>query len=434
MRRLTTTWLRSGCAAAVLAALAATARAEEKVGPAIDPKAEQLIQRVSDYLLARRTLRVDVTSTIKVQAEGMNQEMTSRSQIALERPNRVAVLQKGGMMGVTLISDGKQVTTYVPAMKKYQVEPAPAALADLAASPVLSAGQPMPIAATLLAADPKKEILEGVKAGRHLGEVEVDGVRCEHARFEQEEFDWEIWVEAGDRPLIRRIVPDMAKALRLMAEQAGAEGGALAQMKTEMSVVLVNWEVDPEMPADQFVFTPPADAQKVDSLFKRSEAAEASPLAGKPAPPLKLPLLDGGEFDLAVDGKDKVVVLDFWASWCGPCRRALPLVIEVTQAYADKGVLFVAVNQGETAETARKFMEQQKLACRVALDERSTVGKAYGVTGIPQTVLIGKDGRVQAVHVGLLPDLKTRLAAELDALVAGKDLAADTPPGAPPAP
>ena len=165
----------------------------------------------------------------------------------------------------------------------------------------------------------------------------------------------------------------------------------------------------------------PPDAAKPDR-------PDPATLVGKPAPDFELELAAGGKVKLS-ELKDKsVVILDFWATWCPPCRKSLPVVAEVAKAYKEKGVAFYAVNQQEDEETIKGFQEKQKLQFTVALDPEGAIGEAYGVKGIPQTVIIGKDGTVQAVHVGALPDLKERLTKELDALLAGKKLVEDPKP------
>jgi thiol-disulfide isomerase/thioredoxin len=141
---------------------------------------------------------------------------------------------------------------------------------------------------------------------------------------------------------------------------------------------------------------------------------EAQPLKDQPAPALKLPLLGGGELSTA-DLKDKnVVILDFWATWCPPCRRALPVLAEVAQAFKDRGVAFYAVNLREDEKTIRDYLEKAKLQVTVALDKDGKAAGLYQVEGIPQSVIIGKDGLVKQVHVGFLPNLKETLTKELE--------------------
>ena len=167
---------------------------------------------------------------------------------------------------------------------------------------------------------------------------------------------------------------------------------------------------------------PPA---KKDAPPEAAKPARPDPAAlmGQPAPDFELDLVAGGKVKLS-ELKDKsVVILDFWATWCPPCRKSLPVVAEVAKSYKEKGVAFYAVNLREDVEKVKKFLEAQKLDLAAALDKDGAVAKSYLVSGIPQTVIVGKDGTVQVVHVGASPDLKERLTKDLDALLAGEKLA-----------
>lgn len=153
------------------------------------------------------------------------------------------------------------------------------------------------------------------------------------------------------------------------------------------------------------------------------QAYEADKLVGKPAPAISLDLLDGGKFNLA-DHKDKnIVVLDFWATWCPPCRMSMPILVRVLDKYKDKGVVFYAVNEADEPDSIRAFQKKLDLKFAVALDKDKSVARKYALEGIPQTVIVGKDGTVQAVHVGVGPELDKQLTKELDTLIAGKKLA-----------
>jgi hypothetical protein len=101
--------------------------------------------------------------------------------------------------------------------------------------------------------------------------------------------------------------------------------------------------------------------------------------------------------------------------------RGLPILAEVAEKYKDRGVVFYAVNVREKPETIRNFLEKRELKIKVALDSEGEASERYGVTGIPQTVLIGKDGSVQVVHVGMATEKK--LSEHIEALLEGKQLA-----------
>ena len=115
-------------------------------------------------------------------------------------------------------------------------------------------------------------------------------------------------------------------------------------------------------------------------------------------------------------------MLDFWASWCGPCRVSLPIVAQVCKEYADKGIVFRAVNLKEDAETIRAFLQEEPIDASVVMDTDGAAAVAYRIEAIPHTVIIGRDGSVEAVHVGASEGMEAKLRKQLDALLEGKSL------------
>jgi thiol-disulfide isomerase/thioredoxin len=142
-------------------------------------------------------------------------------------------------------------------------------------------------------------------------------------------------------------------------------------------------------------------------------AGRASGLLGKPAPDVPLTLLAGGKFRLA-DHKGHVVVLDFWASWCGPCMQAMPQVDSVVAEFADRGVELVSVNLQEVPTAITSALERLKINPAVALDVDGALSEYYQVTAIPQTVVIDADGTVAQLFVGAGPDLSANLRKALE--------------------
>ncbi len=131
--------------------------------------------------------------------------------------------------------------------------------------------------------------------------------------------------------------------------------------------------------------------------------SEGAAMVGTKAPDFELPLLDGTRFRLS-DHQDKIIVLDFWATWCGPCVAALPDYIAATGKFDKSKVLFVAVNQQESSDQIRTFLAESKLDPTVALDREGSIGQSFKVSGIPHTVIIGPGNIVEDVHVGYSPD------------------------------
>lgn len=129
---------------------------------------------------------------------------------------------------------------------------------------------------------------------------------------------------------------------------------------------------------------------------------QSSPLLNKEAAAFKLPLLDGGEFDLSKE-KGKVIVLDFWATWCGPCIKGMPEMIAAMSDVDAKKVRFIGVNQAESAKLVKKFIETRNWKLTVALDAEQRIGQQFGVEGIPHTVIIDPNGKIAWVKTGYDP-------------------------------
>jgi peroxiredoxin len=146
-----------------------------------------------------------------------------------------------------------------------------------------------------------------------------------------------------------------------------------------------------------------------------------SPLVGKPAPDFTLELVGGKPFHLAGSKGKEVVVLDFWATWCGPCLQAMPQVERAVAEFKSQDVRLVAVNLQETAEQVTALLARQKLQVTVALDRDGSVADKYKAAAIPQTVIIGRDGKVARLFVGGGPRLEEQLKEAIKAVVgAGK--------------
>ncbi|TAM58124.1 MAG: TlpA family protein disulfide reductase [Rhodanobacter sp.] len=140
-------------------------------------------------------------------------------------------------------------------------------------------------------------------------------------------------------------------------------------------------------------------------------ATADSSLAGQPAPPLSLPDLDGRQHRLS-DYRGRRVLLNFWASWCGPCLDEMPALTRAQAKFGDHGVVIVGIAMDEPGRV-RAFLATHRLNYPVWLgqlgapDSSRQLGDTQGV--LPYSVLLDADGRVQATHVGAVP------AAQLEA-------------------
>ena len=143
----------------------------------------------------------------------------------------------------------------------------------------------------------------------------------------------------------------------------------------------------------------------------------SSPAAASGAlPDLSLPLLQGGSVKLS-SLRGRAVVLDFWATWCGPCREAMPVVEQLAGEWRGRGVEFYAVNMDEAPATVKNFASKQGMRLPVVMDSGGALARSFGVSGIPYLVVIGRDGTLKASHTGAGSSLRNELSSALSAAV-----------------
>lgn len=137
---------------------------------------------------------------------------------------------------------------------------------------------------------------------------------------------------------------------------------------------------------------------------------------GGPAPTFELDDLSGRRVTLE-QYRGKVVLLDFWATWCTPCRRTMPVLERLQKEFAGELVL-LAINLQEPAEEVRDYVIRRGIESTVLLDLDGRVGHAYRAQAIPMQVLIDRQGVVYDILVGLSPTLERDLRAEIEKLIA----------------
>ncbi len=401
----------------------------------VDPKAREVLGAFGKYYAGLDGFKVKVTIALTVEQKGQKQEQEFIQNFAVEKPNKFSYALDSAQGKASIVSDGKEVSLFMSTHDKYAVEEAPPTFSELFKNPIvlgsIGFGNAGGVMVAIVSDDPAANMLGGAQKVEYGGIVELGETECHLIKATQEQFDWELWIDAGKEPLVRQFKPDLAKAFARLAKSQD-QPSPFAEMKITNIVSYTDWDTAPKFDKSTFVFKAPENAQRVDSMMelvtgRTQEEPAPSELLGKPAPQIELELLAGGHLNLASLKGEKIVILDFWATWCGPCVRAMPIIEKVVAKYKDKGVELYAVNLQEGPDEIKTFLEANKLPdVVVALDKDAKAARDYGANAIPQTVIIGKDGTVQVVKVGLLPNLEEALSKDLDALLEGKDLAAET--------
>ncbi len=156
--------------------------------------------------------------------------------------------------------------------------------------------------------------------------------------------------------------------------------------------------------------------------FSRDPRYIQSPLIARQAPSFTLPLFGGGTITLE-DLRGKVVFLNFWASWCPPCRAEARTLEAAWQRYKDRGIVFLGIDIQDTEQDARAFLKEFGITYLNARDASGEVAIEYGVWGIPETYFIDRKGRITYKQVGALgwPIITAKLDEALRGIVSAEE-------------
>ena len=137
-------------------------------------------------------------------------------------------------------------------------------------------------------------------------------------------------------------------------------------------------------------------------LLAMSVTVSASP---ESAPDFTLKSASGANLKLS-EFRGEVVLLNFCASWCGPCRQEMPLLSELHEQYRDLGFTVLGVNVEEDSRKARALLEEEPVSFPVLFDSNSVVSREYDVVAMPSTVLVDRNGKLRYLHKGYKPGLE----------------------------
>lgn len=134
------------------------------------------------------------------------------------------------------------------------------------------------------------------------------------------------------------------------------------------------------------------------------------------APAFTLTGLDGQKLDSSTL-KGKVVLIDFWATWCAPCRKEIPRFVELQKQYGNQGFQIVGISMDDSVGPVRDFNQEFKLNYPIVMGDEATADAYGGVLGLPVNILVGRDGHIYAKHAGLtdLQALETEIKTQLQA-------------------
>jgi thiol-disulfide isomerase/thioredoxin len=419
-----------------------------------NPQARALFGEVAKAYKALSSYSDEGEFVIAMTAGGKTQKQVLPMKLTMVRPNKLDF--DAGQVQIT--SDGTTLTTAVKPLKRYASTTAPKSVGmetfrEGPLGSVLFGGPTGPAMFVLLnlltAADPAAAIGQ---LGGSLQPATDGAANSPKADGAGKPATSAILIDLAEgQPDILLTVDPATKLLSGIDLKLAPELLArAAQAGQELKVDRFGWSsgaVSTQVAKDRsFAYAAPKDFAKVDSLLEKQEEQHPTDKAvGKPAPDFTLTLLDGPGKTKTLKKAElagKVVVIDFWATWCGPCLMELPEIQKLIDSYADskKEVLVVALSQDDDPSelSALRKLVEKTLADKkinltgnsigqIGLDPSKSVGSAFGLEGYPTLVILDGRGIVQSVHVGFNPQaaepLHKTLAKEIDTLLEGKSLA-----------
>lgn len=368
-------WLSAVVACGILCSGTAAAHPQ-------DLSAQQILAKVAEIYRGLHDYQLEAVSSMHSSAAGYFMSLgDSQYKLAVSLPGKARLELKNSGMELLVVSDGRTTWWYLPGKKIYTRETAAA---------TLSSGEEEDEDDQLASVERRlvlrylnaQDMANAAILKRH-DRLKCNGskVDCYVIELQLPKSTHEVWVDAN-----RFLVLRHKEIRRTIANGVGVETDIELDLKQASLTA-------PE--ARQFDFDPPASAHEVQALGIPGERVS---LAGKAAVDFSLKDTQGARVNLN-DFRGKVVLLDFWASWCGPCREELPRVIKLSQEWKDKELVVFGVND-EDAGTIRGYLKKYGYDLPTLVDSNQAVHRMYGVHAIPTLVIVGRDGTVAAYLVG----------------------------------
>ena len=210
--------------------------------------AGKILKAMSDYVANQRTISIAFDSDIEVITPDLQKlQFTSSGKLLLSRPDKIRASRTGGYADVELVFDGKRLTIYGKHINGFAQTDSPGSTDQLIDRLRNEYGVEAP-GADLLLSHAYDELIADVYDAKHIGQGVIDGVECEHLAFRNEDTDWQLWVEAGDRPIPRKYV----------ITSKSVTGGP------QYTLRIKDWKTDVQASPDEFAFKEPAGAKKIE--------------------------------------------------------------------------------------------------------------------------------------------------------------------------
>ncbi len=384
-------------------------------GPApkadVSPEAQAAIQQMLQAYAGIEHYQSTFTLVTTFQTDKKTTKATATGSVKMERPDKLSVKLAQGDLTFSIACDGKMCTECFSGSNKYIQWKAPSNLDFVLGNPDLMAllGDMVRVTLLPLSSQQYKSFVIGVGKARVVG---GGGSKATHIQLDVPSGLLDFTID----PKTHLITEAHALPTRQI-EMMKAQRPDLGDLKITYDLTQKVTPTDQPLPDDAFSVTPPKGARQASSPVELFAMPDVPPV--KEMVDFTLESMTEGKNVQLSDYKGKVILLDFWATWCVPCQEELPGLAAIYKEFADKGLVLWAVDEKEDRRTVADFLKEEKLDIPVVLDTRGEVADKYKIEGTPTLYLIGRDGKVLRYFKGYGPgrDEEVRRAVE-DALAA----------------
>jgi cytochrome c biogenesis protein CcmG, thiol:disulfide interchange protein DsbE len=356
------------------------------------PDPRELLKQSADAIKQYKSYQLESVIAVDMRGGPINDKLEMPSSISVKRPDKLRIESSSRAGTITIVGDGEHTWFYVSTVKKYVKR-------DAVESP-----EAVVINSGLL---PKNlpDLNQSIKSVKLTGEdtIDIGGVKTVCWVIETI-FDKitlpEQNVTVRDAVQITWIMKDRKLTLQSTFRATINLPDVAEPVEMTQSTHTTKVRLGIDLPDSMFVFTPPAGVVETEDWTL--PGVTKPDLIGKLAPILmtKTNTAGGAEIDLGAL-KGKVVLLDFWTTWCAPCKRELPIIEKLQREFQGQGLVAVGVTVGEDRAAVDWFLKTAGLTYPVvSVDDSSPVVAELSLTAFPTVVLIDRDGKIASYEVG----------------------------------
>jgi thiol-disulfide isomerase/thioredoxin len=364
------------------------------------PDPRELIRQSAEAIKQFNSYELESVVFIDMQGGPIHNKMEMPSKVAVRRPGRMRIESRSQAGGITIVSDGEHTWFYMTPLRKYIKR-------EASGSPEAAIGNSGLLPKNL------PDVSKSIKNVRLTGQEEISiGAQAMGCWVIETTYNsinlpaQELAIE--DAVQITWISKKNGLNLQTKFSAKLNLPGVDEFVKMTQSTLTTALRLNVDLPDSLFVFKPPEGAKETEDWTLPGIAKPD--VVGKPAPQLQARSLDGKPIDLeSLHGK--VVILDFWASWCIPCRREFPVLEKLSVEFRDQGLAVIGLDVDEQKSTLDEFLKSTPVSFPIAASPEQIVVD-LSVTSFPTLVLIDREGNIASYQVGARTenDLRSDLA------------------------